>query len=200
MRALRLISPTAVQGEVRPFYGLWPPANPQVLCGAISSPRPLQQLHHPRILQTQSPSTLSALRLGKQPSQLGAIASECASHTYAEVLRRQLGQGLRVIAKAKPDKKLTWEAELTLLRFLTGHASTGKYTQRFHAERAISFAYECGSDPQTVITLCSTALVMVQEHMATPSFNFDDRRIARSIKRLCRVLRNANHTNALLRI
>jgi hypothetical protein len=126
---------------------------------------------------------------------------ERTSHAYTEVLRGppdgKLCQGLKAIAKANPGKKPTREAESTLFRFLTGHAFTGRYNQRFHAERALSSACECGHDPQTVNHVVFDCPQYNAARSVTPRFDFDDQ-TGRPIKRLCGVLRSASRTNALL--
>jgi len=127
--------------------------------------------------------------------------SERTSHAYTEVLRHppdgRLCQGLAALAKAKPDERPSREAESTLFRFLTGHAFTGKYSQRFHAERALSFACKCGFSPQTVNHVVFGCPLHDAAHAANPRFDFDDR-AGRPIKRLHGVLRSATRTRALL--
>jgi hypothetical protein len=129
-------------------------------------------------------------------------ASTRSSHSYNEVLRGppdgKPSQGLRAIAKAKQDKKPTREAESTLFRFLTGHAFTGKFAQRFHAERGIPTAYKCGVDPQTANHVVFDCPRYNAARAVTPHFDFDDQ-TGRPIKRLAGILRNAGHTEALLR-
>ena len=129
-------------------------------------------------------------------------AMERTSHTYTEVLRGppdgKLCQGLKAIAKSKPGDKPTREAESTLFHFLTGHAFTGKYNQRFHAERTLSSACECRHDPQTVNHVLFDCPRYNAARSVTPCFDFDDQ-TGHPIKRLCGVLRCASRTNALLR-
>jgi len=129
-------------------------------------------------------------------------ATERTSHAYTEVLRGppdgRLSHGLRAIAKAKPNKKPAREAESTLFRFLTGHAFTGKYAQRFHAVRNIPTACECGLDPQTVNHVVFDCPRYAAARAVNPRFDFDDR-TGRPIKRLSGILRSATRTNALLK-
>ena len=128
-------------------------------------------------------------------------ASERTSHAYTEVLRGppdgRLCQGLRVMAKAKPNKKPTREAESTLFCLLTGHAFTGSYNQRFHAEHALSSTCECGYDPQTVNHVLFDCPRYNAARSVTPRFDFDDQ-TGHPIKRLYGVLWSASRTNALL--
>ena len=60
-----------------------------------------------------------------------------------------------MMAKTKPGKKTSRQAESTVFRFTTAHAFTGKYAQRFHAELNIPTACECGEDPHHVVFDCS---------------------------------------------
>ena len=105
-------------------------------------------------------------------------ATERTSHAYTEVLRHppdgRLCQGLAALAKSKPDKKPSREAESTLFRFLMGHAFTSKYSQHFHAEQALSFACECGFSPQTVNHVVFDCPLYNAAHAANPRFDFDD--------------------------
>ena len=123
------------------------------------------------------------------------------SHAYTEVLREppdgRLLKGLRMMAKAKPNKKPSRQAESTVFRFTTAHAFTGKYAQRFHAERNIPTACECGVDPQTVNHVLFECPQHDTARAVAPRFDFDDQ-TGRPIKRLAGVLRNATRTEALL--
>jgi hypothetical protein len=75
----------------------------------------------------------------------------------------------------------------------------GKYAQRFHAERAASFACECGVDLRTVNHVVFDCPRYTAARAAIPRFDFDDKTSGPIlVKCLHGVLRNAKQTHALL--
>jgi hypothetical protein len=128
--------------------------------------------------------------------------SERTSHAYTEVIRNppdgRLYQGPAALAKTKSDEKPSREAESMLSRFLTRHALTGKYSQRFLAERAILSVCEGGFSPQTANHAVFDCPCHDAARAANPRFDFDHR-AGRRIKRLHGMLRSAIRTRALLR-
>lgn len=126
---------------------------------------------------------------------------ERTSHAYTEVLRHladgRLCQGLSALGKAKLDARLSRKAESMLFRFLTEHAFTGEWSQRFHVERALFFACECGFSPQRSIASCDHPRCKAAR-AANLCFDLGDR-AGRPIKQLYGVLRSSTITGVLLR-